>query len=191
MGQLTSSALPQPPLFILSGPREVGKTTLIQRMLEQLHFINMTTTGVISPAVYENNIKTGIDIMDVRSGMKKRLADRRKGEIEGVLTERWKFFPEALTWGNNVLAESTPCDLMVVDELGPIELERGQGLQNGISEITRGKYLAAVVVIRPELLENALRLWPHAKLFTISKKGDPATSLLLDEVSAILRTSRE
>jgi nucleoside-triphosphatase THEP1 len=160
MGQLTS----EPPLFILSGPREIG---------------------VLSPAVFENGIKTGIDILDIRSGISHRLANLRQNENVGIFTERWVFSQETLTWGNEVLAASTPCDLLIVDELGPIELESGGGWQNGILALSTGQYRAAVVVIRPELLDKAFKLWPTERLMNL-KKGQNS-SLMEDEILTVFR----
>ena len=34
---------------------------------------------------------------------------------------------EVLAWGTRILQQATPCDLLVVDELGPLKFERGEG----------------------------------------------------------------
>jgi nucleoside-triphosphatase len=183
MGQLTNSSQ----LFILSGAREIGKTTLIMRLLEQARRLKIQAAGVLSPAVYENGIKTGIDLIDVKTGIHKNLAILRQAGEGGIFTDHWTFLTESLNWGNEVLGESTPCDLLIVDELGPIELEQTQGLQNGISAINSRKYRAAVVVIRPELLTAAIVIWPDSQLVKINEKSDREFDFVIKKILASLK----
>ena len=174
-------------LFILSGPREIGKTSFLISLLKQTSLLNLSTAGLISPAVFENGKKTAIDLLDLQSGITRRLAYRRKEKDEGVLTGHWTFDPEVLNWGNQVLGKSCPCDLLVVDELGPIELERGQGWQNGILALSSGNYKAAVAVIRPELIEKACQLWPQGRMLLIHQNPDP--ELLLKQNMILMALS--
>jgi nucleoside-triphosphatase THEP1 len=169
MGQLN----PLSPLYILSGPREVGKTTFLSQLLALKLATDHDCAGVLSPAVFENGQKTGIDLLDIRSGVTHQLARLNQNAREGIFTERWEFDVENLNWGNEVLSLSTPCDLLIVDELGPIELERGQGWQAGIAALTSNCYRVGVVVIRPELLQLAYALWPNAQSLTLTKGQDP------------------
>ena len=178
MGQLN----PISSIFIVTGPREIGKTTFIKYLLENARNNQLDTAGVFSPAVFENGIKIGIDLEDPRTGKRQRLANLRASEDSGVFTERWLFMKEVLDWGNNLLGTSTPCDLLLVDELGPIEFERGQGWQNGIKAILSGDYRSAVVVIRPELLEQAQSLWPHAQIININNSFDPQWAKIVQDI---------
>jgi nucleoside-triphosphatase THEP1 len=172
MGQLKGPSPEFPPLFILSGPREIGKTTFLKMLIDQTRHLNIQTAGVLSPALNENGQKIGIDLIELRTGNIKHLATLRQMESEGVLTDRWAFSKEVMDWGNQVLARSIPCQLLIVDELGPIELERGQGWQNGITALSSNQFQAAVVVIRPELIEKALALWPQAKCLVIKERNE-------------------
>jgi len=172
MGSLETKAN----LFILSGPREIGKTTFLTSVVEQARQLQLTVAGVLSVAVYDAVQKVAIDVIDLHTGIKQRLANQRQAQFDGIATERWAFDAGVLAWGNQILAESCPCDLLIVDELGPIELERGGGWQNGIAALSSGDYRAAVVVIRPELLAKANMFWPQAHLLTIEQKPDPESS---------------
>ena len=175
MGQRISDPDHKPELFILSGPREIGKTTFLKTLLEQARTRGIHCAGVLSPAVFEARSKIAIDLLDVHSDEQKRLANLRHSENEGVFTDHWLFDPDILDLGNQILGESTPCELLIVDELGPIELERGQGWQNGIQAINSMAYSAAVVVIRPELLAKARSLWPQAQVIELDQKVDLST----------------
>jgi nucleoside-triphosphatase THEP1 len=50
------------------------------------------------------------------------------------------------------LVHATPCDVLVVDELGPIELLGGRGWANALEVLRLGHFGTALVVCRPELL---------------------------------------
>jgi len=187
MGQLTRTPGEKPPLFIVTGPREVGKTSFIKYLLNLAKTNAIDTAGVLSPAVFVEDQKTGIDLQDPRSGVCQRLANLRHSENEGIFTERWMFSKEVMDWGNELLARATPCDLLIVDELGPIELERGEGWQNGIAALNSGDYQAEVVVIRPELLDAASQLWPNASIISIQNNQDPQNSLFAGQILKMIK----
>jgi nucleoside-triphosphatase THEP1 len=72
-----------------------------------------------------------------------------------VVQGRFRFDPEIMDWGNDVLAHAAACHLLVVDELGPLEIERGQGWQKAFDALRGNNYAVALVVVRLELLEQA------------------------------------
>ena len=105
-----------------------------------------------------------------------------------MTTDHWAFIPESLDWGNEILgSKHTPCDLLIIDELGPIELERGQGWQNGLSAIASGKYRVAAVVIRPELISTAIHLWPEAQVLHINEKSDKEVNGIVKKYLSVFR----
>jgi nucleoside-triphosphatase THEP1 len=185
MGQLTAPE--QPPLFIISGQREVGKTSFLSRLYRQALAEKIDVAGVISPAVFEGGQKIGIDLLDPRTGDRKRLAILRHQEETGIFTERWAFDSDIMQWGNDLLARSVPCDLLIVDELGPIELEQGKGWQNGVWALNQNTCKAAFVVIRPELIEIALKLWPHGQILVISEISETQQADLTLQIIGLCR----
>jgi nucleoside-triphosphatase THEP1 len=156
-----------PQTWIITGARETGKTRFCTHLVKKARKEGMDIAGVLSPPVYVGGIKTAIEVEELRSNVRRILAMRRRDDQGSIQTKRWSFDTEVLTWGNDVLAEATPCDLLVVDELGLLEFERGGGWQNGISAIQSGKFQLAVVVIRPELIEKALRAFKNTRILDI------------------------
>jgi nucleoside-triphosphatase THEP1 len=171
-------------LHLLTGERGAGKTTLLQHLIRDCRSRNIEVAGVISPAVFENEKKTAINLQDVRSGELRRLAEIRRGDSAGVMTDHWAFDSQTLEWGNRILAALPACSLFLLDELGPIELERNQGLMEGLSAIARGNYSVAIVVIRPELVEKALQLWPIAEVHSIDTLDGRGYSGFFNEILA-------
>ena len=54
-----------------------------------------------------------------------------------------------------------------MDEIGPLELIRGEGWTNAVHALGSRQYDLAILVMRPKLLETALKLWPWGETITI------------------------
>ena len=70
------------------------------------------------------------------------------------LTPSWMYDEGVFGWGNNVLARSTPCDLLVIDELGPLEILGDRGWFTAFEVLRRRQFGAALVVCRPGLVRD-------------------------------------
>lgn len=150
-------------LTLLTGPRGCGKTTQCLSLLEQARLVGLDAAGLISPAVFAGEQKMGIEVLDVRTGHSRRLARVNDGASSaGLSTPGWIFDEAVMAWGNAVLQAATPCDLLIVDELGPLEWEQSRGWLAGLTAADSGAYGRAVVVVRLALLPLALARWPHA-----------------------------
>ena len=159
-------------ILILTGPRGAGKTTLCARLIDQARGAGWRVAGVLSLARVVDGEKTGIDVVDLLSHEWRALAVRSFTRPSEIRTAGYAFDPQAMEWANQVLAGSGACDLLVVDELGPLELRRRQGWQAGLAALDGGKYCLALVVIRPELLEDAKLRWPQAEVIEILNIGE-------------------
>jgi len=149
-------------IIILSAEKGSGKTTALIRLLEKLKTLNLHTRGVLSPPVEVNGNKAAIDLMDANTGLRKRLAVPATEENPEPSGLHWRFDSGTLDWGNRLLADAVPCDILFVDELGPLEFYRGEGLMKGFFALDSRRFLVALVTIRPALLEKALARWPDA-----------------------------
>jgi iron complex transport system ATP-binding protein len=164
LARLFADATTSPQLLLVTGARGSGKSRWCAQLAELVRRRGGKVAGVASPAVVEGGRKVGIDIVDVSTGDRRRLADPRGGPNGGETTERWRFAEAALAWGNEVLARVSldHADLLIIDELGPLEFHRGSGLSAGLDAIGARRYAVACVVVRPSLLDAALTRWPHA-----------------------------
>lgn len=156
-------------LLIVTGDRDAGKTTFCTRLIELTQSDGRSIAGVLSPAVFEQGEKIGIDAIDLRTNERRRLADRYNPANCGPNTQRWSFHAEAMAWANDVLRAATPCEVLIVDELGTLEFDRGEGWQAGLAAIDARDYRLGVAVIRPELLAIARQRWPQAQVIEISE----------------------
>jgi len=159
-------------LLIITGKRNIGKTNACIKLVNYFKTRNLQISGIISLGLYENGRKVGILAKDIRTGEKKKLAVYYQGWDEEEPGRIWKFDDETLIWGNRVLAESIPTDILIIDELGYLEFEKDQGWIEGFNAIDEGKYLIAFIVVRNELLPIAKKKWERAKIFNIPKEEE-------------------
>jgi len=169
-----------PARLLVTGERDAGKTVFCRALVEAVRSLPgpPAVAGVVSARVYEGGEQVGIDVEDLRTGRRRRLATLRSpGEPAlSEATKLWRFDEEALAWGNEVLRSAAPCDLLVVDELGPLELEEGRGWLGGLETVDSGAFTAAAVVVRPRLLPEALRRWPAAEVLEMAGPAGAAAA---------------
>ncbi len=149
-------------IVLITGPRGAGKTTLCQRLVENAHQRGWQVTGLLTFGHFVNGEKVLLRAHDVQTGESRVLAHRRLNE-----TPQWDFVHETLEWGNAVLASAVPTELLVIDELGPLEWVEGRGWTAGLTAVDSKQYRRALVVVRPELLERARARWPESVLLTV------------------------
>lgn len=162
-------------LIIITGERGTGKTSLVKALVNRFRQAEWQIRGVLSPAIFEEGQKTGIYIVNLATDEERALAvyHRKPAPVNAAFRPlHWDFLDSALTWGDRILAESVPCDLLIVDELGPLELIRGEGWQAGIQALNSRDYRLAILVMRPSLLENALEQWPWAEVIQINRPDE-------------------
>jgi iron complex transport system ATP-binding protein len=162
LSDLFNQSKDSPQLILLTGLSGVGKTTWCSQLVALARERGLTVNGLLSPSVFKEGRKVGINIADLQSGETRQLASLRQGESGKIGTPRWSFDPEVTAWANRALEEAAPSDLLVMDEIGPLELLQGEGITAGLRRLDAGDYKVACVVIRTSLLPNALQRWPDA-----------------------------
>ncbi len=140
-----------PSIVILSGESGSGKTTICTRVVALARVRGLGVAGVLTPARLADGCKVGLDVEDIHTGQRHPLAERIGG-TDGPATESWHFHADGLAWGVAILRCAKPCDLLVIDEMGPLELARGQGWTVGLDLLRGSHYRLALVVVRPALL---------------------------------------
>ncbi len=161
-----------PNLLIVTGEVGAGKTTWCQGWIKYVRARQVTVCGLLSPARFEDGHKTGIRLVNLATAEERLLAWLRAGEdTTGVATQRWQFDPAVLAWGDTILRAIEHTDVLVIDELGPLELERGEGWVSALALLDSSRhYDMACVVVRPALVPAALARWPHAATLAIGPR---------------------
>lgn len=165
-------------LFIITGPKGSGKSSYCAALASRLRSKRRSLAGLLSPAGFERGEKIGIDLLDLVSNERRPLAIRGTTENEGIFMGEWLFNKTTLDWGNQILHKISESELLILDELGPLEFNQGLGLLEGMKLIDECRFQQAYVVIRPELLEAALGRWSVTEVIDIGNKSQ----LILEEV---------
>jgi nucleoside-triphosphatase len=159
-------------LYVLTGPRGAGKTTFCRDLIARAKQAGWDVAGVTSPAVVADGERIGFDAEDIRSGERRSLGRAQPQPGFSLHLGCWFVDPTTLAWANQIFAHCCPCDLLIVDEIGPFELVMGKGWTNALSALRAGMYRAAVVVVRPALLETARAVLPIAACFDVQQRAD-------------------
>jgi len=155
--------------WMLTGERGAGKTSLCRSLAVQARAQGWDVAGVISPALFKNGQKTGILVEDLRSGKRHPLASLQARGSYNLPVGKWYFNRSGLSWGEQVIASSPPCDLLILDELGPLEFNQQGGWQAALQVLLGEDYQLALVVVRPELQQLAQQIVGFQATLTIDQ----------------------
>jgi nucleoside-triphosphatase THEP1 len=149
-------------LIVLTGERGVGKSTVCRQTVVLAQGEGYICGGIITLA--RDNVR---DVLDVGSGDVRRLTQPEDAS-PAIDQGRFRFDRQVLSWGNTKLTRATPCDLLVVDEIGPLEVERRGGWVSAFDVLQGREYALALVVIRPELVVQAQLRLPNCAMLVIA-----------------------
>ena len=153
-------------ILLITGAIGQGKTTWCQKQAELLEQEGRHVCGVLSPAVFEGDQKVGIDMINLASGERRKFAVRRPHDAS-AMTRCWAMDEDTIDWANQALRRCAGCDCLIIDEVGPVEFEHGQGLQEGLLLLDSGQFSQAYVVVRPHLLPLVQERWPGARVLNV------------------------
>lgn len=141
-------------IVVVSGWRDVGKTSYCQRAVDAYRAAGHTVHGLLSPGRFEQQKKTGFFAQDLRSRETRLVASAIPAELDGIQLGPWTFDEQVIAWGNRCLQQADGSDVLVIDELGPLEFNRQIGWMASFDLLRRKNYRLALVVIRPECLAD-------------------------------------
>jgi nucleoside-triphosphatase THEP1 len=142
-----------------------------------------------------HGVKVGFEAVDVGSGERWPLArtddpstsrrgerspeqsrrmvgpSRRRWELDGPRVGPYSFDPDGLARALRVLrgAICAQCDLLVIDEIGPLELEQGEGFAPILDLLPVEAPTHTLIVVRPALLDPLLLRLRETSFATPSK----------------------
>ncbi len=160
-----------PGVWIVSGPRGIGKTTWCTKVTEKAQSAGLSVAGILCPGEFEHGKKTAIHLTDISTREQRQLGKHVAYCKDGIRVGNWLIDERAIAWGNQILSDAIGKELLIIDELGILEFERSGGFQEGMRILDNGCYKLALVVIRPELIEVALARWPGAEIIYIGEKA--------------------
>jgi len=137
-------------VLILAGPIHCGKTTFLERASARWAARGVGCAGFLSPVVADANGESGYDLLELPGG-RRRPYLRRQGPPEAERTGPFVFVPGALERALAILRGPVSAALLVVDEVGPLEL-RGGGLWPALCDAVRRPERTALLAAREEIV---------------------------------------
>ena len=158
-------------VLVLSGPVHGGKTTFLERGLPLWAERGLSCGGLLSPAVVDGAGGTGYDLVEIGTGRRWPYL-RRRGDPGAERIGPFAFVPGTLERARAILRNAGPSGLLVVDEVGPLELA-GRGLWTSLREALETRRRTLLLVIREGLVEDfAARLAPVVpRVFDVREPG--------------------
>ena len=139
-------------IFILTGPVHSGKTSLLKSLVERLKRNRIPMRGFLSLAAYEGNQHLGYDLFDLEEKSMSPFI-RKSGLQDWQKVGEYYFIPEVLGLACKIIEECRPPHLLIVDEVGPLELQ-GKGLWPPLSVALERDRLISLLVVRETLLDK-------------------------------------
>ena len=178
-------------LFILTGEVQIGKTRWLESLVTELADCGVSCVGVLAPGQWvpsegehadANGFeKLGIDNVLLPSG--ERIPFARRGDLaraDGTFDEESQAAKAELAWHiddaaidrvnahfNEIATHASAAapGLLIVDELGRLEIWRGGGLTSAMALLAQGPtttFPHALAVVRDYLLDDAEALFAEA-----------------------------
>jgi nucleoside-triphosphatase THEP1 len=165
---------------VVTGAPNSGKTAAVVRLAEELLNRDVPVAGFAQIGVIEDGAKVGFRVREFESAVEAPLA-RVAGREHGDFGTRFTFSPEGFDLGRRALDRAVPGAVVIVDELGPVEL-RGDGHMPAVLKAVRADGLtAAVVVVRRSLVPSLLASLEatDAVVVDVGDHGDCAAEAIL------------
>lgn len=140
---------------LLTGPVSVGKTTAASRVAGLARNRGLVCGGLLAPAMLDGcGHKIGIWGVGLRTGERRILA-RTDRALGGPSAGPYSFDAGALDWATSAIErDAGACDLLIVDEIGRLELVEGTGLAPALSQLSSGRVSRSLVLVRDCLLDR-------------------------------------
>jgi len=139
-------------ILVLTGPVHSGKTTLLKRLLPGLEEIGFPASGYLSLTVMKDGEIVGYDLFDIKKGQTTPFL-RSEGEAGWQKVGSYFFLPGGLEAAAAAILGSKPGEILIIDEVGPMELA-GRGVWPALSEVISRPMLDCLLVIRRPLLDS-------------------------------------
>ena len=144
-------------IFLLAGPKHSGKSSKAVQLIERATSQGLRVGGILAPSRYANGTLLGFNIINVLTGQR-RLLSSPNPEIAKV--KRFEFIKTGENFGKDALNPENlkNCDLIVIDEFGPFEIEGG-GWRKEVDLLVELNIAPLLIIIREEIKKKVQEIY--------------------------------
>ena len=154
----------QPRIVLVTSPQHTGKSSLISRYIKLCRQHGIRVAGILAEGLWENNRRSGFNLVDLSSGNRVPLAVRCAPH--GRAQVSFDFFQDGIEAGQAALEvdRCATAELIIVDEVGKLEVI-GQGWAQYLPSLLELPGKTHIWAVRESLVDTVAKRWtftPHA-----------------------------
>lgn len=145
------------PVIIVTADRGSGKTTFIKEIVSILEEKKIPITGFYAEGTWDSNhVRNTFTLTLLPSRENVMLCDSSTNSW--ILQGRFRFNPNALAKGKNAIKSATKGSIVVIDEIGILELN-GSIWSDALTEIINRDENSVIISVRRHFLEDVKGKW--------------------------------
>ncbi len=151
-----------PAIILITGEMQAGKSTLCQKLAQRFREKGIFVTGLVT----EHPAPHSLVVAALHTNERYLLTCPFESE-QGTALTHFRMNPAAMARSAEALPTSFPTQIFILDELGPLELLRGEGWMAVLHLLASEEYKIAFIVVRPTLLAQAIQQLP-CDIYTVA-----------------------
>lgn len=146
-------------VYIVHGKQGSGKTTFLIQLISQLKKEGLSIGGIIAHGFWKNDQRNHFVLENIMTG-ESLLYCTREAQKDRQKIRHFYINPDGESFGFNALNINNlkSIDLVVIDEVGPFEME-GKGWAQAIDNLVQNSKLPMIWVIRDSLVNDVINKW--------------------------------
>lgn len=157
-------------LIGLTGKSGAGKTNAFQTLAQAAQKAGLSVFGFYCPAVFQDNEKIGINLRLLPGEETFLLGSLEKRET-WLQIGRWWMDPSVFDLVNAHLKAFVSCDLLLIDEIGPAEINGKMGWPNALVLLKEDRFQIGVVSFRPAFIGFFKKNYAGIKVVNLEEGG--------------------
>ncbi|MFH0756286.1 MAG: nucleoside-triphosphatase [Bacteroidota bacterium] len=173
-------------IFVVTGGVQQGKTTFLSGLIHHLQKEQVSVTGFLSEGSFSDNQRSAFTLVNVENGERHDLASVL--EKDGwIRFGRFFFNPGTLAVGERIIRKGLEqkADLVVLDEVGPFELNGGIW-SDILIQLFNAQNIAQVWVVREQVLKEVMNRW-HIPQENVTGIGPGSLEKFIQKIKAYVR----
>ncbi len=169
----SSQCVVRPVLVV--GSKNSGKTAYLDAIIGRGRARDLRIGGIVSCGQWKHRKKHEYIIRDLATGEQRTLASLNKPSSPSVNVGEYYLLCSTLRWTNEIFVKSIDCDVIVLDEFGPLEM-RGEGNYPALLYLLEHYTGYLFISVRPELAD-------HLKELILTRIARKYNGSLLSQIS--------